>query len=804
MKHWMITLGILVVLLAAGCGGGNGTPTPETGDPEVGITEYPAIEAPLAVTGSHAVSTVPGQVKVLTGASPEELPAIVGRYGCQVAYQHGGWATLDLPMGMDLNTAVRLLEKEYNIIQVEPLYQINTARISESSDSLRTANMIPLDPFAGEQFVGDLRYDAGGDAWYITRFRGQGLAYFSMDFNAAWDVAYADAMVADEPVVIALIDGGWYDYTTPGNVRGSLSGVAFDDANSGFMAADGTFTAGMAAAEWDLYIEELGTAPDNWYRYSPYRYEGETMLGMLAARINDYQAWASVDLDASGTITEDDVWNEGIAGINPNATYILIKTGALDVDTWSFNDNHIAYSINHAVTAGADIILLGMWGLGAVGSNVSTAIQNARNNDVLVIAPAGDVVDSYNSDLEPPGFDDAPVDITVANVTPASDPNCVAVACTGPNKINRPDQLPDIDFDPPGPGEEDVENFGTGWDPGFFSEPFHNSYAEVANYSNTGADIAAMGFGIGFSIHPRLISTGDGSQGDPYVYIPGEPYRTNNIARFTTIHAASYVAGAASQVFQTLSEINGTPPTDDEVLNELLSTVDFPGMTGLVGTGGYLNAGAAIRSAVNGGNLQTIIPALAIDYVQLSQPLPAVTRGTDVSATTHILNGTAPYELTVDWGNGEDPDVYSNWNSGDPVELSGGYETLGLEGINITVTDADDQEVNIGFAIYVINPIAVGITIEDASGTAVNPAALMAGTAYRFRANATNVFTGDIGGTSNTTTFSWDFNDDGTEDATGPSPSYTYPSPLPNATVRLTVIEDVRPGTEATIDVNVS
>ena len=162
MKQIRFTLGVLSMLLLVSCGGGNGAaPVPETGDGALDTAGFAPIETPQAVVGSHEVSVVPGMAKVLTGAAGAELAAIVGKYGCDVAYQNGDWATLHLPAGLEVDAAVALLEKEYNIIQAEPLYQVNTARISYGGDALRAASFVPLDPFAGEQFVGDLRYDPG-------------------------------------------------------------------------------------------------------------------------------------------------------------------------------------------------------------------------------------------------------------------------------------------------------------------------------------------------------------------------------------------------------------------------------------------------------------------------------------------------------------------------------------------------------------------------------------------------------------------------------------------------------------------
>ena len=140
------------------------------------------------------------------------------------------------------------------------------------------------------------------------------------------------------------------------------------------------------------------------------------------------------------------------------------------------------------------------------------------------------------------------------------------------------------------------------------------------------------------------------------------------------------------------------------------------------------------------------------------------------------------------------------------VTLTGGYDTLGLKGLNITVTDSNDLSVNLGFAIHVINPLTASISISNADGVAVPLANLKDLTPYRFSANAANVYTGDLGGVPNTTTYSWDFNGDSVEDATGPNPSFQYPpvAGVQNYTITLTITEAVRPDTVVTADVTVS
>jgi hypothetical protein len=493
------------------------------------------------------------------------------------------------------------------------------------------------------------------------------------------------------------------------------------------------------------------------------------------------------DIDGSGQIDEAEVWNEGIMGANPNAAYMLIKTGTGDGTTWSFTDNEIAASIDHAVAGGANIILLGMFAQGAPSGVLGTAIANARAADVLVVAPAGDIIDTYDSGSNT--FTGTAVDITTTPFTPASDPNIVSVACTG---VNRIDTLGDVDF-----GNGPIPNDGFGWFPGW-GDPLASVFTDTAYFSNTGATIAGCGLGMGFGPRPFLI----GGAGEP---LPGFNYNAT-LDRFGTNVAAAYVAGAASMVYQSLAEANGTPPTDDDVLAELLSTVQYRGLTGVddpslpgPDDGGLLDAGLAVTSAISGGSLVTPLPSMELTTLTVSQPFAAVTRGTDFSFTANVINGTGPFTLTVNWGDNTPDQVENNWTTGTPVTYTGGWQDIGRFAVNITVEDSAGLTESFPFGVTVIDPLASTITIENATGGSVAPAALKAGTTYRFNANPSNVYTAD----GNVTTYSWDFNGDSTEDDTGPSPTFSFPG-AGTYTVTLTITETLRSDTVRTVDVTVS
>jgi hypothetical protein len=787
-----ITTGIVLALAAAflmGCGGSS-APAPEgpdnNGNGGNNNPNFLDVAAPQSITGDHSVTTVPGQLNVETGATEAQFTAIADKFGYEVLKFDEGHATVQVPVGGE-TVAADLLEKEFTVISAEPVQRINTPKINYSNltEFQKSVSIYPGDPFYSDR---PISLDTDGTNFGLFNEIGQGQPMNFQGFPTAWDIAMNPGP-ANAQVSVAIIDAGFFDYTI--NPRGDFNAALLDAAASGSIDGAGNFTAGFAAATW-----ELDDDGDMTTRDFPWRNTGELMLGILAADHNTFRPFG-IDLDGSATIDPDEIWNEGMAGVNPGedengnftgaVSYILIKTGSLNVDTWSFTDNEIAASIDHAVASGANIILLGMFGNAAPSAVVTTAIANARNSDVLVIAPAGDVVESFNGT----GFDNAPVDITVNPVTPGSDLGVLSVAGTGLNKVD-PTTLP-----PLGGGEA---NPGNGWSP-LINAPFNDDIYGVASlWSNTGASMAAVGFSMGFSWEPYLIN-GDGVV-DPVVMVPGENYALT-IDRFGTSGAAAYVAGAASQVFQTLTFANGgTPPNDDDVQAELLAAAGAP----IPGTlqGGILNAGLAMASAINGGSLVSVEPALQFTAPGgntanwLSQPADAVTRGTDISINPTVINGTAPFTLTVTWGEGKPDAVVNNWNSGDIVTLVGGYDLLGVHAIGVTVEDSNGLTASAIIVFQVINPLAATITVETATGATASPAALKAGTAYRFKANPANVYTGN----GNVTTYSWDFNGDSTEDATGPSPVFTFPS-AGNNTVTLTITETLRPDTVRTLDVTV-
>jgi len=388
--------------------------------------------------------------------------------------------------------------------------------------------------------------------------------------------------------------------------------------------------------------------------------------------------------------------------------------------------------------------------------------------------------------------------ITVDSVTPASDPNCIAVSGTG---INPPGNLGQIDIG----GGTMVDNLGIGWLPNI-GGLLDSHQREVASYCNSGGDLSAIGFGHGWDFYWFI--TGDGTAMNPSRIQPGVTWRFQ-YERFGSVYAAAYVAGAASIVHQALNQANGSEPTDDDVWQVLLDNQQFAPVPGVAGGNGMLDAGKAAYDAMSGGNLYQ--PSMYFTGMTISQPpaelepgvgigFSGVVRGTTFEAAPSVDLGTAPFTLTVDWDNGDPEVVVDPWVNGDPVTLLDGWDTLGQKGVNITVADAAGQEVNWAMWVNVVNPISAGITFERSDGLTFPATTLSASDSYRINANLTNVYTGLIDGNPNELTFTWDFGD-GSPQSSSENPSHTFPAG--SYTVQLLVQQSLLPDRLFTVDVTV-
>ncbi|MCB1188431.1 hypothetical protein KDL29_14805 [bacterium] len=784
-RIYLVMAAILVSLFAFSCGGGSGqvadpnTPAGGNGDQKDNLIL--SVDAPSSVRGDQSVREIPGRLEITTAVEDTELQAVLDRYGYSLINRDGNRASISVPNEIDLKLAAADLQKEYAVASASPAHLINTPTMIYDTPRLdiskyggnKGASFLPVDPMFGDVYFG---FFFDGVDTSITNFIGQRTGIDANGFQGAWDVAFSDTVNVN-PVSVAIIDAGWFDYSTVDRADLDEAGQ-LDATNSGSVDGGGTFTSGLAAAAWDTF--------DDGGIQTPFRTTGDILLGIMAAPPNN---WApnGFDLDGSTDLTADEIWNEGIAGVAPFANYMLIKTGTESGGNWTFSDAEIAASIDHAVSAGANIILLGMFGNGAVGAPISTALQNAADNDVLCIAPAGDIVFSFN------GTDfggDTPVDISVNPVSPASDPNCLSVCLTGPNKHPYTG-----DIDVTGDEVPDFANPNTGWFPRW-GAPFAERFFEVpAVWANSGGDIAACSASIGFGTSPFL---NDGAS-----VIPGHNYN-GNISRFSSANAAAYVAGAAALTFQALTSANGgTPPTDDEVRQVLLDNVnEFVDITGSVSSG-LLNASKCVNAVAGGG---VSGPAMGLS-VPAGQLVPA-TLLTTFQLAPAVTGGTGPFDLSIDWGNGDAATVVNNWASNDPVALTGGWDTLGLKTVLITVseTTGDMRSANRTVEIPVYNAITSNLTVmgpidpqDPGQGeklfTPAQP--IQDAVTYTFSANVANVFNGSVDGTPNNPQFGWDFDGDNVIDKPGTTVEHAFIN-TGSFNIKFIVTQDVLPDFEVT------
>jgi hypothetical protein len=827
------------LLLLGGCGGGASAPNPQNGGNGEGDNSSPGVGFELGnVYGTSSSSVLPNQLNVRTSADDATLSETLAKFGYTLLHRNGEFATVGVQG--DLDSAIRTLNKEYVIADVDKVHVFNTPNVVPRMNPAavtqsKLPSYMPLDPMVGETFEAI----GFGGAWGMFIWTGQGWPLNSMSFFGAWDTSM-DPTVAAVPVRVAIIDAGFQDYsaTVAGGIE-DIDPAMLDAAQSGSVDAAGTFTPGLAEAAWDLTPVDVGDVANPFWVLRPFHDHGGVIFTTMASQQNTRRLQGN-DLDGGGgDLTADEIWSEGIAGLNPNATYILIKTGTQAGQSWSFNDNEISASIDHAVTAGANIIVLGMAGNGPVGANVSASIAAARAADALVIAPAGDTLSTYN--ITTNAFDTQPVDIQASPVNPGSDPNCVSVAATG---FGRYPLLPDQEVNP-GPPPVTIPDTGNGWFPNIVFNPgptqtrsaLSTFYASVAPYSNYNATIAAMGYGVPQIFHPYFTdpaNTGDGtSAASPLLFDQGAHYGGGNFMNpfdgtdFGSHFSAAYVAGAASMVYQALAVANGgTFPADVDTvaLDTLVNNGDFAPLARIDDTftetaganpGGLLNANKAMNQAISGGTLYS--DPMAFTLVQLDEPLTAITVSSPtvpnpVQLTVNIINGTGPFDISVDWGDGNGPQVTTGWVPGTLVSLAGGYTTLGPKALTVIVTDSNSQTITASAELFVINPLTASILVTDQAGTQVALTSLQLATTYVFEVRANNLYTGTYDDDANpatpevpnTTTYEWDFDSSGgAPDATGTAPNFAYPTPGAK-TITLTVREDFRPDQVFTINVTVS
>ncbi len=745
----IVACGILT--MAVSCGGaGNKANLPTSANPPSSedvsgndsTTPSPPDLSGTYLTEAPRTEIDPNAVLVKTGDTKDEFSRVASKYGYEVEFKVGNWIKVRVPDG-NIDRALAELRKEYTVFSAEPNFRYVMPRDADSpKPNVRVASYLPFDSLYADRAVFPTGYDANQNIQYST-FYAQRVYMAPMSFEGAWDVAIRDG-VRTTPVTVAIIDAGIFRDPDSGGLHPDLD-TGRIAAGSGTIAEDGTFTP-------DEYYWEVDANGD------PYRATGNKIVGLFASRWNNLINWTT----QVGDPPLEAQFTASLTPLTPFASVMIVKTGRLVGSNWTFSDAEIANSINHAVDNGANVILLGMWAEAPVAGPVQDAVNNARSSDVLVVAPAG-MSQLDTSDPDPlnwtwgtPG--------NVSAVTPASADGVVSVMGTGFEQIDGDDP----EAPPPGYANFLIPNIGDAWN-------------EIASYSYTGADIAAVGWGTGWSYN--FFNLGINVNTSPAV--PGSV----DIA-----FASAYVAAAASIAYQGLVNANGgVPPTDvDTIIENLLLSEALT----LPGGEPFLVAGSVAHVANNGGYNQILQP-VDITNVQISGGFfvgntAFIETNQEVQFAVSMTSSAGGFELAVGWGDGTLTPADGNpvaYTPGDPVAHT--FTEAGSYVINFLAEDADGfSDV---FAVYaeVYDGLSVNLSVRRQDLTVVpgSPPQLDYEGIYIIDAGANyKTITGNV------INCEWDFNYTGNPDEFDPEVtgderfvvlfSYGPPPPSPNPAIQ--------------------
>jgi len=209
-----ITTGILLAFAAAflfGCGGSS-APAPDTGGNNGGNQQgkFNEVVTPTSSKGSSLINK-PGQINVVGADNKAHLQAELKKYGYTLLHFKNGYSTVQVPVGQE-QQAIDNMTKEYDIVKAEPVRVIVTPRATYDLPTLKSASFYPEFPDYGEVIFG-LGSDGAGGFTSTANFVGQAFPMNAQGFNGGWQVTIGNATVATQPVEIAIIDAGWYDYS---------------------------------------------------------------------------------------------------------------------------------------------------------------------------------------------------------------------------------------------------------------------------------------------------------------------------------------------------------------------------------------------------------------------------------------------------------------------------------------------------------------------------------------------------------------------------------------------------------------
>ena len=720
----------VVFALLASCGGGGGNRTlqpivqpPASGSGQPGSDDgATAMVSPDCYLGSPRVEVDPEHVLVKTGDSIEEFAPVAAKFGYEVEWKNCNYLRLRIP-DRDLDRALVELSKEYTVLDVQPIQvYVMPREVHPQEPQVKVASYMPFDSIYADRYIRPTGYDAENDQVLYSQYWGQRVYMAPMGFEGAWDVAWRDG-VRSTPVTVAIIDAGiWHDEDTNPNGHPDFYYLPADPDNdrvaagSGSVAADGTFVEG------DFYYEEDGEG-------NPYRTVGHKLTGLFASVVNYAVHYTTQVGDPPVTAH----FNGSMTPLTPHAQVMIIKTGHLSGEAWAFSDDELIASINHAVANGANVILLGMWAEGVVPLPLQTAITDARNADVLVVAPAGmSQLDTTAED--PTQWTWGPAGV-VNGVTPAAAEGVLSVMGTGFEALDQ-DEPEDFEGQYVSHANAIIPNIGDAWN-------------EIAEFSYTGGDIAACGWGLTWSGNFYNIGI------NVYTGVDGP-------GNVDIAYAAAYVAAAASICFQAIVNANGgVPPADvDTLIEDLLLNEAYV----LPGGERFLSAANSAMVANNGG-WDRIIEAVDITDYNLSGAVfnsfgnAFLEVGQETQLEASMTSSAGGFEIVVIWGDGTvypetfpDDGEYAPYTPGTPLAHT--YTEAGSYEMTIAARDAEDTYDEVSFWVFVYNPFSANLQVKNAQGGTGTD--LLVSEVYNMISNASYEPV-----TGNTVTLDWDFNYDG-------------------------------------------
>ncbi|HEY1066747.1 MAG TPA: S8 family serine peptidase, partial [Pirellulales bacterium] len=332
---------------------------------ELALFLFIALSGFAAPSARAAMPSVPGEilVKFKTGISTSSANYSVFRRG---AYRisrlgQGGYEQIQLPEGKRVDLAIQEFLSDPNVEAAQPNY------------IYKTLTTVPNDTHYSKlwglkntgQLVAATGLGGPDTAWsQVTRTSGA-----DMDLESAWD------LVTDcSSVVVAVVD----------------TGVNFSQEDLADNIWDGD-VASFPNGGWEYVSSSSGTNA-----MSDPNGHGTHVAGTIGARGNNSKGTTGV------------CWDAKIMGVR-----------ALDA-TGSGTTSRIVLGVNFAVTNGAKVINLSVGG-SSYDSAFSSAITNARDNGVIIVAAAGN--DGTNNDAS--GTPTYPCNYTQDNVI------CVAALTQG-------------------------------------------------------------------------------------------------------------------------------------------------------------------------------------------------------------------------------------------------------------------------------------------------------------------------------------------------------------------------------------